>query len=90
VNKQNSKKHSKTDWDRVDAMNDKDIDYSDSPELGDDFFKKATIVMPHNKVAVTMRLDKDIVDWFKSDGPRYQTRINALLRSYMKAKKKAS
>jgi len=89
VNKQSSKKHSKTDWHRIDAMQDKDIDYSDIPELGDDFFKNA-LVIPHNKVAITIRLDKEVIDWFKESGPRYQTRINALLRSYMKAKKKAS
>ncbi len=71
-------------------MKDKDIDYSDSPELTDDFFKNATMTMPHNKVLITIRIDKDIIDWFKSDGPRYQTRINSLLRRYMKAKKKAS
>lgn len=89
MNKQGLKKHSKTDWNRIDAMKDKDIDYSDIPELGDDFFKNA-IVIPHNKVAVTIRVDKDVIDWFRSSGPKYQTRINALLRSYMKAKKKAS
>lgn len=90
MNKRNSKKRSKTDWNRVDATKDDDIDYSDSPELGDDFFKKATIVMPQNKVLITIRLDKDVVEWFKLGGSKYQTRINALLRSYMNAKKKAS
>jgi uncharacterized protein (DUF4415 family) len=89
VNKQSSKKHSKTDWHRIDAMKDSEIDYSDIPELGDDFFKNAMII-PHNKVAVTIRIDKDVIDWFRASGPRYQTRINALLRSYMKTKKKAS
>lgn len=90
MKKQSSKKRSKTDWDRIDAMKDDDIDYSDNEELDDEFFKKAVIVMPQNKVLVTIRLDKDIIEWFKSGGSRYQTRINALLRSYMNAKKKAS
>lgn len=88
MNKQNLKKHSKTDWNRVDAMKDQDIDYSEIPELDDEFFKNAIIVMPHNKVTVTIRLDKDILDWFKASGPKYQTRINALLRSYINNKTK--
>lgn len=73
---------SKTDWQRVDAMKDADIDYSDIPELDEAFFQKADLRLP-NKKAVTMRLDADVVDWFKRQGRGYQTRINKLLRAYM-------
>lgn len=91
MSKRNLKQYSKTNWKRVDAMKDEGIDYSDSPELEDEFFKTASIIMPQTKVAITIRVDKDVIEWFKSGGPKYQTRINALLRGYMKTKtKKAS
>lgn len=68
-------------------MSDKDIDYSDIPELTKDFFKSAKLVLPERKATVTMRLDRQVLEWFKSQGRGYQTRINALLRAYMEAHK---
>jgi len=88
VNKPNLKKQSRTDWARVDALRDQEIDYSEIPELGDDFFKSAVLRMPEPKTLVTLRLDRDVLEWFKKQGPRYQTRINALLRAYVEAKKR--
>ena len=76
------KKSSKTDWKRLAAMADKDIDTSDIPELDDAFFDNAELRVP-SKQPVTIRLDSDVVDWFKSQGQGYQTRINQLLRRYM-------
>lgn len=76
------KKASKTDWQRLAKMKDKDIDTSDIPELDDDFFERAEIRVPP-KQPVTLRLDADVVVWFKSQGQGYQTRINKLLRRYM-------
>ena len=75
-------KASKTDWQRLAKMKDKDIDTSDIPELDDDFFERAEIRVPP-KQPVTLRLDADVVVWFKSQGQGYQTRINKLLRRYM-------
>ena len=75
-------KSSKTDWKRLEAMEDKDIDTSDIPELGDEFFRNAELTVPA-KQSVTMRLDTDVLTWFKSQGQGYQTRINKLLRTYM-------
>ena len=72
----------KTDWQRLDAMKDQDIDTSDIAELDDNFFQKAELHVPPKK-PVTIRLDADVLDWFKSQGKGYQTRINKLLRSYM-------
>ena len=77
-------KASKTDWKRLAEMEDKDIDTSDIAELGDDFFLKAELKVP-TKQPVTLRLDDDVLTWFKSQGRGYQTRINALLRTYMEA-----
>lgn len=77
-------KASKTDWKRLAAMKDKDIDTSDIPELGADFFQRAQLHVPP-KQAVTIRLDADVLAWFKEQGQGYQTRINQLLRRYMQA-----
>jgi len=73
---------SKTDKNRLNEMSDQDISLDDIPELDDEFFKNAQIQMP-NKQAVTMRLDSDVLEWFKKQGKGYQTRINQLLRKYM-------
>ncbi len=80
-------KPSKTDWKRLADMEDKDIDTSDMAELGDDFFQHAEIRLPQ-KQPVTLRLDADVLTWFKSKGTGYQTRINKLLRTYMEAQEK--
>lgn len=77
-------KVSKTDWKRLAKMADDDIDTSDIPELNDEFFKNAKLVVPH-KQPVTLRLDADVLEWFKSQGQGYQTRINNLLRRYMES-----
>ncbi len=77
-------KHSKTDWDRLANMKDEDIDFTDIPELSEDFFRNAQLRLP-GKQAVTIRLDADVLEWFKQQGPGYQTRINQLLRQYMEA-----
>ena len=63
-------------------MSDKDINFDDIPELDDAFFKNAKIQLPV-KQAITMRLDSDVLAWFKQQGKGYQTRINQLLRKYM-------
>lgn len=75
-------KSSKTDWNGLVAMEDKDIDTSDVPELDDEFFRKAELKVPLEQL-VTLRLESDVVAWFKSQGQGYQTRINKLLRAYM-------
>lgn len=88
MSKVNLKRKSKTDWKRVDALDDQTIDYSENPELENTFFEKAVLKMPEPKTLVTIRLDRDILEWFKKQGPKYQTRINALLRAYVEAKKR--
>ena len=77
-------KASNTDWKRLKAMTDEEIDTSEIPELDDDFFARAEVKVPPKK-SVTMRLDADVLEWFKSQGHGYQTRINKLLRRYMDA-----
>jgi uncharacterized protein (DUF4415 family) len=77
-------KVSKTDWKRVAKMADDEIDTADIPELDENFFKNAKLVVPH-KQPVTLRLDADVLEWFKAQGQGYQTRINNLLRRYMES-----
>jgi uncharacterized protein (DUF4415 family) len=81
------KTSSRTDFKKLSRMRDKDIDFSEISTLGHDFFKKAIIQMPVAKSSVSIRLDRDILDWFKKQGRGYQTRINAVLRTYYSAAK---
>ncbi|MEO7963033.1 MAG: BrnA antitoxin family protein [Gemmatimonadaceae bacterium] len=52
-------------------------------ELPDDFWQGARVVTPVAKEAISIRLDSDVIAYFRATGPRYQTRINAVLRSYV-------
>jgi len=74
-----------TDLKRLRALHDADINFSDIPKLGKSFWKTARLVMPEPKDRLTIRVDHDVVEWLKKNGPGYQTRINAILRSYMEA-----
>ncbi len=68
------------------ALSDEDIDFSNIPELDDDFFDKATVSWPPTKKQLTIRLDEDILTWLKSQGKGYQTRINHILRTVMESR----
>jgi len=81
----NSKTHSETDWARIDAMADREIDTSDIPPLDDDFFDRARWRMPGKKTAVTLSVDDDVLKWFEAQGAEFQHRINAALRIYAEA-----
>ena len=85
-------KKSRTDWTRVDAMKDEEIDLSDSPEIAPEMFARAVVrrgLKPvQRKEQLTLRIDGDVLEWFKKQGQGYQTRINALLRAYMEAHKR--
>jgi len=62
---------------------DASIDYSDIPPTSAEFWERAALVFPPTgKVAVSLRMDQDVVKWFREQGPRYQTRMNAVLRAY--------
>ena len=71
-------------------MQDEDIDLSDLPEVTPEMFARAIVkrgLQPRTKTQLTLRVDSDVLDWFKEQGPGYQTRINALLRAYMEEHK---
>jgi uncharacterized protein (DUF4415 family) len=70
---------------------DEHIDTSDIPDMSDNdaFWENATVGWPPaRKVHLSMRLDDEIVDYFKRDGRGYQSRINAVLRAYVQAQRK--
>lgn len=80
-----------TDWARLDAMTDADIDLSDCPEITPEMFARAVVreglKSRPKKEQLTLRLDSDVLEWFKARGRGYQTQINALLRAFMEAHK---
>ncbi len=69
------------------ALDDKDIDFSDQPEMSEEFWSTAKVVMPKPKdvTQVTAKFDREVVDWFKQQGRGYQARMNAVLRAYYEA-----
>ena len=84
---QDMRKQSRTDWAKIKAMKDRDIDFSEAPELNDDFFAEAKL-WPGKKKQITIRLDPDVLDYFKTKGRGYQSSINATLRRYMETQQR--
>ena len=78
----------KTDWKRVNALTDETIDYSDIPEATEEIFKLMTRQEPE-KVLVNLRLNREIVDFFKEHSSKYQTRINEVLLAIVHNYKKS-
>ena len=94
MKKKNISHKSLTDWERVDKLQDNDIDFSDNPEVTPEMFAKAIVrkgLKPvEQKTQVTLRIDEDVLVWFKKQGKGYQTRINSLLRAYKEAHQNTS
>jgi uncharacterized protein (DUF4415 family) len=77
-----------TDWQRVRALGDDEIERlaredTEAPPMSDEEWARAVDLARSGKRAIGLRLDADIIDWFKASGPGYQTRINTVLRGYM-------
>lgn len=88
------KRPGKTDWAAIDALTDEQIEAAaaadpDWAEFQDIDWSRAVLVMPPKKVAISIRLDPDLVDFFKGEGAGYQRRINQVLRTYVEHRKKA-
>jgi uncharacterized protein (DUF4415 family) len=81
------------DWSEFDKLDDKQIEQAVAldpdavPIAGDEFWKNARVILPVPKQAISIRLDEDVLSFFKDSGPGYQSRMNAVLRSYMDVKK---
>ena len=93
MKKRTTSKRSGSDRKRVDALEDRKIDFSDTPELTPEMFARAIVrrglkPLPR-KAQLTVRIDSDVLEWYRGQGPGYQTRINALLRAYMQERKNA-
>jgi len=85
------RRKSLTDWSRIDRLTDAQIEEAvrnDPDAVPLDFnWDKAALVMPPKKKAISIRVDEDVLNYFKDEGTGYQRRMNAVLRSYMQQKK---
>lgn len=74
-------------------MRDEDIDFSDAPEIPPEKFAQALVrkgLKPlARKSQITLRIDSDVLDWFRAKGAGYQSQMNAILRAYKEAHEKA-
>ena len=83
----------KTDWAALDALTDEEIEASiandpDWQEFKDLDWSEVVLVVPPKKKAISIRVDEDVLDYFKKEGAGYQRRMNAVLRSFMQQKRK--
>jgi uncharacterized protein (DUF4415 family) len=88
-----SPKTGKTDWAALDALTDEQIEASirnDPDWSGDWNWTDVAVIVPPKKKAISIRVDEDVLDYFKGAGAGYQRRMNAVLRSYMEQKKTKS
>jgi uncharacterized protein (DUF4415 family) len=93
VSRDAPRRKGKTDWERLRKLTDEEIEASiaDDPDwqkFKDIDWSKAVLVIPPKKRAISIRVDEDVLDYFKREGSGYQRRMNAVLRSYMQQKKK--
>ncbi len=75
---------SRTNWAKLHQKDDSDINYSDSAATDKSFWEDAEVFMPVHKIHLSLRLDEDIIAFFKKQGRGYQTKINAVLKAYVK------
>ena len=75
----------KTDWERLRREEEAGIEPERDPDEGEFDWSQAQVIMPRPKQPISVRLDADVIEFFKSQGRGYQTRINAVLRGYMKS-----
>ena len=84
MNGTNLKNRSRTNWEAIEQKSDEEIDTSDIPPLGDDFFARAEWQLPGQPV-VALVMEPDVLQWFKAQGGDFRGRINAALRIYAEA-----
>src|SRR6185369_10917982 len=86
MKKSNTLKKDGTDYERLDAMRDEDIDFSEIPPITDEMLARGVVrqnVLTQTKEELTLRIDTDVLEWFQSRGRGWETLINFLLRRYM-------
>jgi len=77
------KNTSRTNWEALESMSDEDIDYSDIPPLTDEFFENAALRIPVAQVNNLIKIDPDVIAWFRAQDTEYQKLINKVLRRYI-------
>jgi len=84
------RRKSETNWERLRALTDEEINASiaGDPDWDQEGWSEAVIIVPPKKQAISIRIDGDVLDYFKKQGAGYQKRINAVLRSFMNASRK--
>lgn len=82
---------SRSNFARIEALTEEELEASiDFEEEGEIDWDTLRVDLPLPKKQLTVRLDAEIIDWFKLGGPGYQTRMNSVLRSYVQAQKKTT
>jgi uncharacterized protein (DUF4415 family) len=76
---------SKTNWDKVDALTEAEIDTSDIPPLSEEFFTKSRWWKPMSSLDVLVQIDPTTLAWFQSQGDDYEQKMAAALRIYAQA-----
>jgi len=72
------------------AVDDAAIDFGDIPELDDAFWREAELVEPDRTEQITLRVKRSVLDHFRAPGKGYQTRINRVLESYVRAQRRSA
>lgn len=72
---------------RIAQVKDEDVDFSDIPELDESFWREAELVKPDLTEQITIRVKRSVLDHFRTPGKGYQTRINRVLESYVRARR---
>jgi uncharacterized protein (DUF4415 family) len=91
VSRDSPPRRGKTNWEKLRNLTDEEIKASiaNDPDWSNDWnWGEAVLVMPPKKKAISIRVDEDVLDYFKEEGAGYQRRMNAVLRSYMQQKKR--
>jgi uncharacterized protein (DUF4415 family) len=91
VSRDAARRKGRTNWEKLRKLTDEEIEASiaNDPDWSDDWnWSEGVLVIPPKKKAISIRVDEDVLDYFKKEGAGYQRRINAVLRSYMQQTRK--
>ncbi len=85
MNENTLKNTSETNWEKLETMTDEEIDTSDIPPFDEEFFAKAQVRMPRGKIAVTVNVEQDVVDWYQAQGEESKALMSVALKIYAEA-----
>ena len=90
LNEKDLKKQSRTDWAKLEAMTDEEIDVSDIPPLDEKFFANVKLRMPKGKVSILLNVDEETNDWYESQGEEAKELMTVALKIYAEAHRETS